>query len=149
MSTSFWWVFDFLVVAIAVYIVIVNAKRGITKSIVLGIGYVLTTVAASLLAAVAAPALYQSVAYDNNITGIITANKHMDFAEVFSEAVNSQDYGYVMDAGAAEKILKNPKKCPNFENEFYDYGIAKTGGPVAPKQEFFTMLRCIPRKLRQ
>ena len=37
MSTSFWWVFDFLVIAIAVYIVIVNAKRGVTKSIVLGI----------------------------------------------------------------------------------------------------------------
>ncbi|MBP0974887.1 MAG: CvpA family protein [Oscillospiraceae bacterium] len=141
MSTSFWWVFDFLVIAIAVYIVIVNAKRGVTKSIVLGIGYVLTTVAASLLAAVAAPALYQSVAYDNNIRGITTANKHMDFAEVFSEAINNQDYGYIMDVNAAERILKNPKKCADFENEFYDYGADKTGGPFATRQEFGAVLR--------
>ena len=126
MSTSFWWVFDLLTVLIAVYVIVTNAKRGLTKSLVLGIGYVITTVIASLIAAIAAPSLYQTVAYDNNINGIITANKHMDFVEVFSDAINAQEYGFVVDNGEIKAILSDPERCPQFDSELFDYASRKT-----------------------
>ena len=141
MSTSFWWVFDLLTVLIAVYVIVTNAKRGLTKSLVLGIGYVITTVIASLTAAIAAPSLYQTVAYDNNINGIITANKHMDFVEVFSDAINAQEYGFVVDNGEIKAILSDPQRCPQFDSEMFDYASQKTGGPVSQKSDFTAVLQ--------
>lgn len=141
MSTTLWWVFDLAVILVAVYVIVTNAKRGVTKSIVLAIGYAITTVAASLLASAAAPVLYQSVAYDNNISGIMTANKHMDFPQLFATAITEQDYGFIADAGAVEKILKDPDLNQEFDNALYSYANGKVGGTVALKSDFDNVLR--------
>ncbi len=141
MSTTFWWVFDLLVIVTAIYVVAVNAKRGVQKSLVLNIGYVVTTVVASLLAAIAAPTLYQTVAYKNNINGIVTANEHMDFEEVFSEAIDSAKYGFSMERGAMKQILNDSKQNDHFDAALYQYAWQKTGGTVVPMAEFSSVLR--------
>lgn len=141
MSTAFWWVFDAAVVVTAIYVLAVNAKRGVTKSLVLCIGYILTTVLASLLASVAAPTLYRSVAYENNITGLVTTNKHVDLAEVFTEAITEKNYGFIPDSGAVSKILKDPDKNAHFDVALFEYASAKAGGPVTVQSEFTNMLR--------
>lgn len=141
MSTSLWWIFDLAVVLIAVYVIAVNAKRGVTKSIILGIGYVVTMVAASLLAAAAAPALYNSVAYDNNITGILTANKHTDFAQIFTDAINGQNYGFKANVQDVSKILNDPELSQEFDSALYDYACDKVGGTVAMRSDFDNALR--------
>ena len=141
MSTSFWWVFDLLVIVIAIYVVAVNAKRGVTKSLVLCIGYAITTIIASLVAMIAAPSLYKTVAYENNINGINTANKHMDFVQVFSEAINEQEYGFLIDNGEIIQILNDPERCARFDDELFDYASGKTGGPVSQKSDFTAILQ--------
>lgn len=141
MSTTLWWIFDIAVILIAVYVIVTNGKRGVTKSFVLAIGYIITTVAASLLAAAAAPVLYHSVAHNNNISGIITANKHMDFPQVFATAITEQEYGFVADPQAVLKILSDPNKNKEFEDALYQYANVKTGGTVAVKSDFDAVLR--------
>lgn len=141
MSTTLWWIFDIAVILIAVYVIVTNGKRGVTKSFVLAIGYIITTVAASLLAAAAAPVLYHSVAHNNNISGIITANKHMDFPQVFATAITEQEYGFVADSQAVLKILSDPEKNQEFEDALYQYANVKTGGTVAVKSDFDAVLR--------
>ncbi len=140
MGTSYWWIFDLLLIVIVIYVIVANAKRGVTKILLISIGYVFTTVAASLLAAIAAPTLYQTVAYDNNINGIVTANQHMDFVEVFSDAIDAQQYGFVMDRAVVKRTLTDPKKNLHFHDAFFDYATQTTGGPVSMKSDFNQML---------
>lgn len=141
MSTSLWWVFDLILVAVVIYVIAVNAKRGLTKTLLLNIGYVLTTAVASLLAAVAAPALYQTVAYDNNISGIVTANDHMDFSEIFLDAVNAQKYGFTMDRATMDRVLKDSKITPTFDEYLFEYVQKKSDSNFSTQEEFSGVLR--------
>lgn len=141
MGTTMWWILDLAVILIAVYVIVTNAKRGVTKSLILGIGYVITTLVASLLAAVAAPTLYQSVAYDNNITGIMTANNRMDFPKLFTAAIAAQDYGFEPSEIAVGDILRDQNKKDHFDTELYQYACQKTGGVVCTQADFTAVLR--------
>lgn len=139
--STLWWILDLLVILIAGYVIAVNAKRGVTKSLILGIGYIITTLVASLLSAVAAPTLYQSVAYDNNISGIITANEHMDFPRVFTEALAREEYGFVPSERAVSDILYDSQKNKRFDEALYDYACKKAGGAVCAQSDFTNVLR--------
>ncbi len=141
MGTSYWWIFDLFLIATVIYIIVINAKRGVTKILLLSIGYAVTAIVATVLAAIAAPTLYQTVAYQNNINGIVTANQHMDFVEVFSDAIDAEQYGFSMDRAMVERTLEDSKKNLHFDEEFFNYATRRTGGPVCDKAEFTKMLR--------
>lgn len=140
MSTGFWWVFDLLVILIVVRVIWSNGKRGFSKVLILNIGYILTTLLASVLAAVAAPTLYNSVANQTNISGIETANQHTDFVKLFTQAMEKKQYGFQIDAKKVEGYVTGEDRL-DFDTQLYHYANRMTGAPVSTKGQFRIAMR--------
>lgn len=140
MSTGFWWVFDLLVILVVVRVIWSNAKRGFSKVLILNIGYILTTLLSSVLAAVAAPALYNSVARQNNISCIETANQHTDFVRTFTQAMEKEQYGFQVDETKVREYVTGEKRS-EFDTQLYHYANRMCGVPVSTKGEFRIAMR--------
>lgn len=140
MSTGFWWVFDLLVILVVVRVIWSNAKRGFSKVLILNIGYILTTLLASVLAAVAAPTLYNSVANQTNISGIETANQHTDLVKLFTQAMEKKEYGFQVDAKKIRGYVTGEDRN-DFDTQLYHYANRMNGAPVSTKGEFRIAMR--------
>ena len=102
-------IFDILVILIAIYAIYSNAKRGFGKVLVFGIGYIVATLLASVLSAVAAPACYEAMSRDSNISAIEAANEQVDFAQVFTDKINAEDYGFSVNKRQIETLMLDIK----------------------------------------
>ncbi len=139
MNIQFWWAFDLIVVLIAVFVIISNARRGVSKCIIMAIGYIISTVLTSLLSSIGAPLVYQSVAYDTNISNIQTADRHMDYVQLFTTAIANKKYGFQVDPREVEKCLRQ-KKQP-FDDALYDYIVENLGEAIVVRSDFQTYIR--------
>lgn len=107
MSTFFWWIFDALVIIICVYVIYSNGKRGVTKVLVLGIGYFVSSLTASLVSMAMAPVLYEGVTQDTTVSAIENAHQHFDLAGCISSAINTQQYGFTVDKGTIKGYMES------------------------------------------
>lgn len=139
MGSTLWWIFDILVVFIAIHVIISNAKRGMTKVIIMCIGYIAVTLIASLVAGLAAPNLYESVAARTNITALDAINQRTDFDQIFTKALRDQQYGIEINDRVVAQCLTNTDVVP-FDQALYDYVNQLSGEPVAPFTDFQEML---------
>ena len=135
MSSVLWWIFDALVILTAVYVIYSNGKRGFTKVLILCIGYILTTLLASVVAGVAAPVLYESIARDNNIAGFESVDHHLDFVKVFTKAMEEKKYGIHIDQSRVREYLTGEDRG-EFDSNLYHYANLLSGTPVSSKAEF-------------
>lgn len=140
MNSGFWWVFDLLVILVVVRVIWSNAKRGCSKVLIFGIGYIMATLIASLLAAVAAPALYDSVANQTNVSGFETANQHIDLVKIFTQAMEERKYGFQVDRQKVRAYVTGENR-QEFDVQLYHYANRMNGAPVSGKFEFQYMLR--------
>ncbi len=139
MSASAWWLYDILVLGVFIYVIISNARRGLAKVLVLSIGYAVVTIAAGVLASVGAPNLYHSVAADTNITNFETANKHMDFAKLFSDCVRNGNYGAALDDEELKRRIKNARNR-DFTESLYEYVCKAAKSDSIDETEFRSSL---------
>lgn len=139
MGSTLWWVLDVLVVFLTIHVIVSNAKRGLTKVIILCIGYIAVTLIASLLAAMGAPVLYDQIAAQTNLTALENANKRTDFAEIFTQALQSQNYGVNVDEKIVEQSLVNTETIP-FDQSLYEYLNQMNGESVCDFTDFQAML---------
>lgn len=140
MNGEMWWIFDLLVIFLVIRVIYSNAKRGCGKVLFFCIGYILTTVLASVLAAVAAPLLYESVANQTNIAGIETANKHMDFVDLFTRTMEEKQYGFQVDRAKVREYVTGKDRL-EFDNKLYHYANRMNGAPVSTKLEFQNVMQ--------
>lgn len=139
MSTQFWWIFDVLVVAIVAYVIYSNAKRGLTKVLIMNIGYIIATLLASVLSIVAAPTLYESVARSSDITAFQTVNSKIDFTDVFVNAIDAEKYGFEIDPNRVETILRS--KDGNYDAALFAYTTEKVGTEPTTPGHFSELMR--------
>lgn len=132
-------IFDILVILIVIYAIYSNAKRGFGKVLVFGIGYIVATLLASVLSAVAAPACYEAMSRDSNISAIEAANEQVDFAQVFTDKINAEDYGFTVNKRQIETLMLDIKNG-EFDDRIYDFVISKTGEGAVEKGHFQNML---------
>lgn len=140
MNSGMWWIFDLLVIVVFVRVICSNAKRGCAKVLFFCIGYILTTVLASVMAAVAAPLLYESVANQTNISGIETANQHIDFVKLFTQTMEEKKYGFEVDSAKVREYVTGEDRL-EFDNKLYHYANRMNGAPVSTKLEFQTVMQ--------
>ncbi len=107
MGTQFWWIFDALVIIVAAAFIYSNAKRGMTKVLVMSLGYLVVSVVASFLSAAIAPTLYEVMAKESVITSIQDVNRLTDFSRIFSDAINMKQYGTNMNKAEVHFVLEN------------------------------------------
>lgn len=141
MGTSLWWVFDLVAFLIVLHVIISNTKRGVSKVIIMCIGYIIVTLAASLLSAAAAPNLYSSVASQTNITALETANRQTDLKGAFTKTLNDRKYGYDFDAKYVEKcLLASVDPDTPFDKALFDHAKLMTGDDVDTFEHFQQVL---------
>ena len=119
------WILDILVVLIVGYVIYSNARRGFSKVLAFGIGYLVMTVLASVIASAAAPAFYDGVARDSNINALKTANGHIQFPQIYAEVINEQNYGFTATAKGVERVLEDYDRGA-FDDRLYEYVCANT-----------------------
>ncbi|MBR3446566.1 MAG: hypothetical protein IKH27_02005 [Oscillospiraceae bacterium] len=133
------WILDILVVLIVGYVIYSNAKRGFSKVLAFGIGYLVMTVLASVVAAAAAPAFYDGVARDSNINALKTANAHIKFERVYADLINVQNYGFTATEKGVERVLKNYDGGP-FDDRLYQYVLSNTVDAGVKREQFRTLV---------
>lgn len=140
MKSELWWIFDALIIILGGYVIFSNAKRGMSKVFVMAIGYIVSTVLASLLSAAAAGPLYESVARSTNLVALEAVYNHVNLKDVFVNALQDSKYGFTVKPEFVENTLTG-KNRENFEDILYDYANESSGSVVSDKQSFNQMLR--------
>ena len=140
MKSELWWIFDALIIILGGYVIFSNAKRGMTKVFVMAIGYIVSTILASVLSAAAATPLYKSVARSTNLIALEAVYNHVDLTDVFVKALEEKQYGFVVKPEFIAKTL-NGENCEDFEDIFYNYANESSGAVVSDKESFNRMLR--------
>ena len=133
------WILDILIVLLVGYVIYSNGKRGFNRVLAFGIGYLVMTVLASVIAAVAAPVFYDGVARDANISALKTANERIDFPKVFCDAINSEHYGFTADYRAVGKLLAANDK-DSFDERLYKYVVSGSADQDVDKAAFSKMI---------
>ena len=123
MSTDFWWFFDALVVIIVVYVIYSNAKRGATKVLILGIGYLIATLAAVGVSGPLAEVLYNGVAVESDMAAIERVNKKVDFARTFCNVIDNHKLGFYSDVQEVKKRITgtDEKEIRKFADKLWNY----------------------------
>ena len=67
MGSQFWWFYDILAVALTLFIIYLNAKRGFKKNFLIIIGYVLSAVVTSVTSAMLAEPVYTGLIRESNL----------------------------------------------------------------------------------
>ncbi|MGN0648333.1 MAG: hypothetical protein ACI4J3_06870 [Oscillospiraceae bacterium] len=140
MTTQFWWVFDAILVLVAGYFIYSNARRGVSKVLVMCIGYIVATVAGSLLSAAAAPGLYEVIARESDIDAIVDMNRDFDAAKALTDAVNAQNYGMDLEKSKTEAFLLPPDTEECIQN-LYKYVVRKAGYEPVTEVQFHYLMR--------
>ncbi len=139
MTTQYRWVFDAILVLVAGYFIYSNARRGFSKVLVVCVGYIIATVAGSLLSAASAPMLYEVMARESNIEAIVDMNRDFDAAKALTDAVNAQNYGIDLEESKTESLLLPPDTA-DFVDNLYQHIVRKAGyEPVSEVQFFYLM----------
>lgn len=133
-------IYDILVILIIAYVIYTNAKRGFGKVLVFGIGYIVATLLASVLAGVAAPSCYEVMARDSNLAAIHEANEHVDFTEVYLDMINEQDYGFTANKREISDLMYDIRNG-EFDDRLYQFVIARTGESAVDQEAFRTLIR--------
>ncbi len=140
MTTQFWWVFDAILVLVAGYFIYSNARRGVSKVIVVCIGYIIATVAGSLLSAAAAPGLYEVMARESNIEAIVDMNRNFNAAKALTDAVNEQNYGMDLEESKTEAFLLPPDTA-DFVTNLHKHIVRKAGYEPVTELRFHYLMR--------
>lgn len=140
MGNHFWWILDVCVIAIIVYVIHSNAKRGATKVLILGIGYIFASLVASLVASAGAESVYESIALRSNISSVESVNEKVDLPTAFKKAIDNEHYGLTCDRDAVEKILYSDDG-QSFDEGLYDYVCSRIDKPVFQKTYFLNSIR--------
>ena len=105
MGTEFWWFFDALVVIVAIYVIFSNAKRGVTKVWILGIGYFLAVLTGTFMAMPLAETMYNSVAVNSDMQAIERVNKHVNFVNTFCTVIDNHKLGFYAEKQEVQKRI--------------------------------------------
>lgn len=140
MTTQFWWVFDTLLVLVVGYFIYSNGRRGVSKVLVMCIGYIVATVAGSLTSAAIAPSLYEIMARESNLEAIVDMNRDFDAAKVLTDAVNAQNYGMDLEKSKTEAFLLPPDTEECITN-LYKYIVRKAGYEPVTELQFHYLMR--------
>lgn len=140
MNTQFWWIFDALVAIIAVIVIYSNAKRGITKVLVVGIGYIIATIAASLVCVPAASAVYASVAAGSDLAALERVGKQVSISDIYGDIIDGENLGFNADRNVIKAYMQN--STPDvYTQDIYRYMNRRNGDVVMELDEFQGMLR--------
>lgn len=145
------WILDIFVVLIIGYVIYSNARRGFNKVIAFGVGYLVMTILASVIASAAAPAFYDGVARDSNINALMTANDHVQFEKVFAQAINAQNYGFTASENSVKHVLEKYDQG-SFDDRLYQYVRSNTADIGVGKAQFSqlmldTFIECYGKEL--
>ena len=140
MGSQFWWIFDALVILVAGYVLYTNIKRGMTKVMVLSIGYIIATFLASVIAAFGAQPVYESVAQNSNVSAVEAVNEHVNLSDAFAEMINSQDYGFHCTGKDISSLLEK-KDYAQFDHALYEFADRKSNGTVGDEGDFRVLVK--------
>ena len=139
MGSQFWWFYDILAVALTLFIIYLNAKRGFKKNFLIIIGYVLSVVVTSVTSAMLAEPVYTGLIRESNLYAFDQVLSDYDGTAVIQNALDKQEYGAKFDEKKID-IYLSPAKA-DFENELYRYVNQTCDYTVTTPTEFRNILR--------
>ena len=132
-------ILDVLVVAIVIYVIYSNAKRGFGKVLVFGIGYVVATLLASAISTIGAPAFYEGVAREANISAVESVNERVNFGQIFTDAINESDLGVRLNGSKVRNQLEDYSNG-DFDERLYNYMQSEGGDILVNREQFRELL---------
>ena len=139
MGRQFWWFYDILAVALTLFIIYLNAKRGFKKNFLIIIGYVLSVVVTSVTSAMLAEPVYTGLIRESNLYAFDQVLSDYDGTAVIQNALDKQEYGAKFDEKKID-IYLSPAKA-DFEDELYRYVNQTCDYTVTTPTEFRNILR--------
>ena len=139
MGSQFWWFYDILAVALTLFIIYLNAKRGFKKNFLIIIGYVLSVVVTSVTSAMLAEPVYTGLIRESNLYAFDQVLSDYDGTAVIQNALDEQEYGARFDEKKID-IYLSPAKA-DFEDELYRYVNQTCDYTVTTPTEFRNILR--------
>ncbi|WP_415934490.1 CvpA family protein [Ruminococcus champanellensis] len=139
MGSQFWWFYDILAVALTLFIIYLNAKRGFKKNFLIIIGYVLSVVVTSVTSAMLAEPVYTGLIRESNLYAFDQVLSDYDGTAVIQNALDKQEYGAKFDEKKID-IYLSPAKA-DFEDELYRYVNQTCDYTVTTPTEFRNILR--------
>ncbi len=140
MVSHFGWIFDVCLIAIIVLVIRSNMKRGATKVVILSIGYIFASLAATLVSSAGAESVYRSVAQHNTVSAIETVNEKVDLISAFRKTIDSGKYGFTSDPQEISRILYSEDRA-HFDSLLYDYVHEHCGATAGHKSVFMNSIR--------
>ena len=139
MGSQFWWFYDILAVALTLFIIYLNAKRGFKKNFLIIIGYVLSVVVTSVTSAMLAEPVYTGLIRESNLYAFDQVLSDYDGTAVIQNALDEQEYGARFDEKKID-IYLSPAQA-DFEDELYRYVNQTCDYTVTTPTEFRNILR--------
>lgn len=139
MGSQFWCFYDILAVALTLFIIYLNAKRGFKKNFLIIIGYVLSVVVTSVTSAMLAEPVYTGLIRESNLYAFDQVLSDYDGTAVIQNALDKQEYGAKFDEKKID-IYLSPAKA-DFEDELYRYVNQTCDYTVTTPTEFRNILR--------
>ena len=139
METGFWGIFDAMVIIAGIFIIYSNARRGVQKVLVMGIGYVIATVCAMFVSVPASEVVYEKVALQSDIAAIQRANKKVRLVELISGVIDQQQLGFVADRTDVREILTGENNR-EFVHALYQYVNHRYRDQVPFTEEHFSVM---------
>ena len=92
---NYWWVFDLLILAVIVFCVYFNAKKGFAEVIIRTGGYIIAVVAAAALSVNLASGIYEGYVKDKFIESMTEVTRDSNASKVFANVISEATGGRV------------------------------------------------------
>lgn len=132
MGTNFWWIYDIIFAAVVIFSIYSCAKKGFSKIIILVIGCVVSIFLASFISQKSARFIYDKFVKKTSIEAVKDVLEDYSPALSVKEAVESQDYGAVLEEGRIKKILQSEDSI----EMLYEYTNQAAGDVVDTHENF-------------
>ncbi len=136
MNSNFWWIYDIIFIAAAVLSIYSCAKKGFSKIVILVVGCVVSIFLASFVSSRCSEFIYEKFVRQSSIDAVKETMEEYVPALSVKDAIESQDYGVVLDEGKVDKILRSEDPV----EMLYEYTNQAAGAVVGTPEEFTNAL---------
>lgn len=140
MGEQFWWFYDVLAVAAALVCVFLSGRKGLLKSFINFVGYVLAFAVAFSVSGGIAGGIYKNTIRDSNVKKVKTALEYYELPSKLEEQLGIMGYNVNIKRDKLTKILSSGKPIDDQIYKYMKDATINNSKGLPPKEEFCEQL---------
>ena len=136
MGTQLWWIYDAAVVLFALIMIIISAKKGFSKKLLVVFSCLFSIIISIATNESLSPFIYKNIYKGSNHRAISRAFEEFNVGEELTKIIEDMDYNVRPSEGKIVKIIEDDKS--DFHERMYKY-VCNLNGIEVDTQENFTV----------